>query len=163
MIRLRKILLFSPLYIIIFVVSVLYIFIHVNTNQTSSYKGCEKKISGEVENLSYKGNKLTLTIKNNTKESVIANYYIDTKEHLIEIKNNLSLGDIVELEGELVKPSSSGNFYSFSYPDYLKYKNIYYLMEVSTFNILNRNHNLFITLKTLIRNRISNFSSKAAD
>ena len=163
MIRLRKILLFSPLYIIIFVVSVLYIFIHVNTNQTSSYKGCEKKISGEVENLSYKGNKLTLTIKNNTKESVIANYYIDTKEHLIEIKNNLSLGDIVELEGELVKPSSSGNFYSFSYPDYLKYKNIYYLMEVETFNILNKNHSLFITLKTLIRNRILNFNSKAAD
>ena len=163
MIRLRKILLFSPLYIFIFIISVLYLLIYINTNHTSSYKGCEKKISGEVENLSYNGNKLTLTIKNNTKESVIANYYIDTKEHLNKIKNSLSLGDIIELEGELVKPSSSGNFYSFSYPNYLKYKNIYYLMEVSTFNILNKNHNYFTTLKTLIRNRILSFSSKAAD
>ena len=43
--------------------------------------------------------RLTITLK--TKEKIIATYYFDTKEHLNNTKNTLSLGDTVKLEGEL--------------------------------------------------------------
>ena len=79
MITLRKILLFKTLYITIFLISLLYLFITINIDYTSKYEGSESFVTGSISNLSYDGNKLTITL--NAKEQIIATYYFDTKEH----------------------------------------------------------------------------------
>ena len=154
MITLRKILLFKYLYITIFLISLLYLFITINIDYTSKYEGSETTIIGEVSNLSYDGNKLTITL--NAKEKIIATYYFDTKEHLNNTKNTLLLGDTIKLEGELKEPISSNNFYSFSYHSYLKNIKVFYLMDVSNIELLKNNSNILLSLKSFIRTNISN-------
>ena len=144
MITLRKILLFKYLYITIFLISLLYLFITINIDYTSIYEGSETTIIGEVSNLSYDGNKLTITL--NAKEKIIATYYFDTKEHLNNTKNTLLLGDTIKLEGELKEPISSNNFYSFSYHSYLKNIKVFYLMDVSNIELLKNNSNILLSL-----------------
>ena len=116
--RLRKVLLLKHVYITLFVISLIYLVIYINIDFTSKFEGSESNLTGEVINIEYQGNKMTLTLK--TKENFIATYYFDTKEELEKTKKELSVGDIINLEGELTKPSSNKNFYSFSYPTYLK-------------------------------------------
>lgn len=151
---LRKILLFKSLYITIFLISLLYLFITINIDYSSKYEGSETNVIGMISNLSYDGNKLTITLK--TKEKIIATYYFDTKEHLNNTKNTLSLGDTVKLEGELNKPISSNNFYSFSYHSYLKNIKVFYLMDISNIELLKKNSNIFLSLKSFIRSNIGN-------
>ena len=154
MITLRKILLFKYLYITIFLISLLYLFITINIDYTSKYEGSESFVTGSISNLSYDGNKLTITL--NAKEQIIATYYFDTKEHLNNIKNTLSLGDTIKLEGELKEPISSNNFYNFSYHSYLKNRKVFYLMDVSNIELIKKNSNILLTFKSLIRNSIKN-------
>ena len=154
MITLRKILLFKSLYITIFLISLLYLFITINIDYTSKYEGSESFVTGSISNLSYDGNKLTITL--NAKEQIIATYYFDTKEHLNNIKNTLSLGDTIKLEGELKEPISSNNFYNFSYHSYLKNRKVFYLMDVSNIELIKKNSNILLTFKSLIRNSIKN-------
>ena len=65
---LRKILLFKSLYITIFLISLLYLFITINIDYSSKYEGSENNVIGMISNLSYDGNKLTITLK--TKEKI---------------------------------------------------------------------------------------------
>ena len=152
--RLRKVLLLKHVYITLFVISLIYLVIYINIDFTSKFEGSESNLTGEVINIEYQGNKMTLTLK--TKENFIATYYFDTKEELEKTKKELSLGDIINLEGELTKPSSNKNFYSFSYPTYLKYQRIFYIMKVSDFSIKHVNSNILKSIKNTIRNSITN-------
>ena len=154
MIKLRKILLFKSIYITLFIISLIYLVIYINIDFTSSLDGSEKEITGEVLSIKYQGNKMTLTLK--TVEKLIATYYFDTKEELNKIKNELSLGDTLTLEGELQSPISSKNFYGFSYPTYLKYQKIYYIMKVSDFHIKTKNSNIINSIRDTIRKGINN-------
>lgn len=154
LIKLRKILLFKSIYITLFIISLIYLVIYINIDFTSSLEGSETRVVGKVESIKYQGNKMTLTLK--VKEKLIATYYFDTKEELNKIKNELSLGDILTLEGELFKPSSNKNFYSFSYPTYLKYQKIFYIMKVSNFSIKQKNSNILNSIKNTVRSSIAN-------
>ena len=153
LIKLRKILLFKSIYITLFIISLIYLVIYINIDFTSSLEGSETKVEGVVESIKYQGNKMTLTLKTN--EKLIATYYFDTKEELEKVKKELSLGDMLVLEGELSKPSSSKNFYSFSYPTYLKYQKIFYIMKVTDFSIKQKNSNVLMSIKNTIRNSIA--------
>ncbi len=154
MIKLRKILLFKSIYIALFIFSLIYLVIYINIDFTSKFNGNERRITGEVKDIKYQGNKMTLTLK--SKEKLIATYYFDTKTELNKTKKELSLGDTLILEGELAKPTSSKNFYSFSYPAYLKYRKIFYTMKVSNFYIKFKNSNILNNIRNSVRNHISN-------
>ena len=153
LIKLRKILLLKSIYITLFIISLIYLVIYINIDFTSSLEGSETKVEGVVDSIKYQGNKMTLTLKTN--EKLIATYYFDTKEELDKVKKELSLGDMLVLEGELSKPSSNKNFYSFSYPTYLKYQKIFYIMKVTDFSIKQKNSNILMSIKNTVRNSIS--------
>ena len=153
LIKLRKILLLKSIYITLFIISLIYLVIYINIGFTSSLEGSETKVEGVVDSIKYQGNKMTLTLKTN--EKLIATYYFDTKEELDKVKKELSLGDMLVLEGELSKPSSNKNFYSFSYPTYLKYQKIFYIMKVTDFSIKQKNSNILMSIKNTVRNSIS--------
>ncbi len=153
MIKLRKILLYKSIYITLFIISLIYLVIYLNINFTSKFNGNERRITGEVTSIKYQGNKLTLTLK--TDEILIATYYISTLDELNEIKEQLSLGDILKLEGELTKPTSSKNFYSFSYEKYLNFQKTYYLMKVDNYSIKQKNSNILNSIKNTFRKSIA--------
>ena len=153
LIKLRKILLFKSIYITLFIISLTYLVIYINIDFTSSLEGSETKIDGEVLSIKYQGNKMTLTLK--TKEKLIATYYFDTEEELNKTKKELSLGDTLTLEGELNEPISSQNFYGFSYPTYLKYQKIFYIMKVSDFSIKTKNSNILNSIRNTVRSSIA--------
>ena len=154
LIKLRKVLLFKSIYITLFIISLIYLVIYINIDFTSSLEGSETKIDGEILSIKYQGNKMTLTLK--TKEKLIATYYFDTEEELNKTKKELSLGDTLTLKGELNEPISSKNFYGFSYPTYLKYQKIFYIMKVSDFSIKTKNSNILYSIRNAIRSSISN-------
>lgn len=153
LIKLRKILLFKSIYITLFIISLIYLVIYINIDFTSSLEGSETKIDGEVLSIKYQGNKMTLTLK--TKEKLIATYYFDTEEELNKTKKELSLGDTLTLEGELKSPISSKNFNGFSYPTYLKYQKIFYIMKVSDFSIKTKNSNILNSIRNTVRSSIA--------
>ena len=153
LIKLRKILLFKSIYITLFIISLIYLAIYINIDFTSSLEGSETKIDGEVLSIKYQGNKMTLTLK--TKEKLIATYYFDTEEELNKTKKELSLGDTLTLEGELNEPISSQNFYGFSYPTYLEYQKIFYIMKVSDFSIKTKNSNILNSIRNTVRSSIA--------
>lgn len=152
MIKLRKVLLHKSIYITLFIISLIYLVIYINIDFTSKFEGSESSVTGKVESIKYQGNKMTLTLK--TKEKLIANYYFDTEEELNKTKEELSLGDTLTLEGELTKPISSLNFHGFSYPTYLEYQKIFYIMKVSRFYIESKNSNILYSIRNAIRNSI---------
>ena len=154
LIKLRKVLLFKYIYITLFIISLIYLVIYINIDFTSKFEGSESKVEGEVLSIKYQGNKMTLTLK--TKEKLIATYYFDTKEELNKTKKELSLGDTLILKGELKSPNSSKNFYGFSYPTYLKYQKIFYIMKVSDYYIKQKNSNILYSIRNAIRSSISN-------
>lgn len=154
LIELRKILLSKYIYITLFIISLVYLVIYINIDFTSKFEGGETKIDGVLESIKYQGNKMTLTLK--TKEKLIATYYFDTEEELNKTKKELSLGDTLTLEGELTKPISSKNFYGFSYPTYLKYQKIFYIMKVSDFSIKTKNSNILNSIRNTVRSSINN-------
>ncbi len=152
MIKLRKVLLLRSIYITLFIISLIYLVIYINIDFTSKFEGSESNVTGKVESIKYQGNKMTLTLK--TKEKLIATYYFDTKEELNKTKQELSLGDTLTLEGELTKPISSLNFHGFSYPTYLEYQKIFYIMKVSRFYIESKNSNILYSIRNAIRSSI---------
>ena len=154
MIKLRKVLLFKSIYITLFIISLIYLVIYINIDFTSKFEGSETKVEGVIESIEYQGNKMTLTLK--TKEKLIATYYFDTEEELNKTKKELSLGDTLTLKGELNEPISSKNFYGFSYPTYLKYQKIFYIMKVSDYYIKHKNSNILYSIRNVVRSSISN-------
>ena len=152
MIKLRKVLLLRSIYITLFIINLIYLVIYINIDFTSKFEGSESNVTGKVESIKYQGNKMTLTLK--TKEKLIATYYFDTKEELNKTKQELSLGDTLTLEGELTKPISSLNFHGFSYPTYLEYQKIFYIMKVSRFYIESKNSNILYSIRNAIRSSI---------
>ena len=154
LIKLRKVLLFKSIYITLFIISLIYLVIYINIDFTSKFEGSETEVEGVIESIEYQGNKMTLTLK--TKEKLIATYYFDTEEELNKTKKELSLGDTLTLEGELKSPISSQNFYGFSYPTYLKYQKIFYIMKVSDYSIKNKNSNILYSIRNAVRSSISN-------
>ena len=154
MIKLRKVLLFKSIYITLFIISLIYLVIYINIDFTSKFEGSETEVEGVIESIEYQGNKMTLTLE--TKEKLIATYYFDTEEELHKTKKDLSLGDTLTLKGELTNPISSKNFYGFSYPTYLKYQKIFYIMKVSDYSIKNKNSNILYSIRNAVRSSISN-------
>lgn len=79
------------------------------------------------------------------------NYYIDEDYSL-----DLSLGDEVIIYGEIYLPSSNTNPNLFSYRDYLKSENIYYLVNIESYEKISDNTNIFYSIKNYIMSLINN-------
>ena len=153
--KLRKILLHRLPFYLIFILCLIYLLIYLNIEQTSSFQEGETTISGEILSLEFSGNKLSMRIKTLVKEKIDANYYFQSEEELIATKKSLSLGDTVTIKGELKIPKTTQNFYSFSYKEYLKYQDVFYIMTVSSFDKTKENTNFILEIKSLLRNLIS--------
>ena len=136
-------------YNIIFLLSIIFSLIVVNTyNFKSKYIGKKKEITGFVKEYK-KSDKLILTIK--AKEKVMVYYDKD-----IIINYN----DYILVKGNLEKPKENTNFNMFNYKKYLNSKRINYIMYADSIKIKTRNKNIFYKVKNRIQNRIDKCKSK---
>ena len=110
----------------------------------------------------------------NTLEGIVSDIYIDKEKIVLDIENDvkvrctfyyedynfdLNLGDKVKLTGTYDVPSDNTNINLFSYRNYLKSKDIFYLFNISNIEKISSNSNIFYSSKNFIINRVNNNDS----
>ncbi len=150
--NLRQILRYNKLFLFLIIFIFLYVLLFTKIIKYSSkYDGSEEKITGIVTGLKLDGNKMTLELK--TREKIIANYYINDEKEKNNILNVIHLGDKVLLSGSLEKPLNNTIPNTFNYKKYLYNKKIYYLFNVSKYEII-KDNSLIYKVKDKLLKRI---------
>ena len=139
MLRLRKVLLCNYLYYSILIVSIIFLVFRLNIPKQTNYKNI-KTFTGIVEDIIVKDNKMNITINN--KEKVIGIYYLKKDEHF-----KIQLGDKIKISGTFNRPRENSTNYLFNYREYLKRKNVYYVVEIDELKVIKFNRNFYYYLK----------------
>lgn len=69
-------------------------------------------------------------------ESVVARYRINSKEEFSHLKENWKIGMECRVLGTLSQPMKNTNENSFNYREYLRQKEIYWILNIEEFNIM---------------------------
>ena len=142
MIKLKILLQFKYLIIILSFILSISIIINLNKKENNS-----NHFILRIESINYENNNYTLNLSN----KYISFYKGDFNYHL---------GDYVEINGTLYKPSNNTIPNLFNYKDYLKYKGIDYYLEINDIKLYKHN-NLFYKVKDKIRRIIDTKKSKS--
>ena len=142
MIKLKILLQFKYLIIILSFILSISIIIKLNTKENNS-----NHFILRIESINYENNNYTLNLSN----KYISYYKGDYDFHL---------GDYVEINGKLIKPNNNTIPNLFNYKDYLKYKGIDYNLEINDIKLYKK-RNLIYELKDRIRRIIDSRKSKA--
>lgn len=154
LLRLRKILLCNyPYYIFLFICVLITIY-RIHLPVKSNYNLSNKKILGIVTHIHIDGNELELTIK--AKEKVKSYYYFESKEEKEKISNSIHVGDQFLLYGKLKEVEENKTKELFDYKKYLKIQGISYIQEVEKIVLINKNKNVFYTIKQFFIDRCQN-------
>lgn len=109
---------------------------------------------GEILDVKIKNEKIT--IKLNTDEKILINYYIKKNENY----SNLKIGSIIKVEGKLDYPKKNTNFNLFNYKNYLLSEKIYFVLTANKITYIKDTDNIFFKTKNLLINYINNFKTK---
>ncbi len=148
--RLRKALLCDSLYLILLIISIIYIVLHsIYFKIKDVYDIKQNEFILTIKSYRIDGDKLSIEFK----ENLIGTYYFKTEEE----KNNYNIyiGDKVEVIGSLNIPSNNTIPNTFNYKKYLHYKNIKYILNIDSIKLVKRNNNIFINIKNKIISRIN--------
>ena len=157
MIRLKRILQHRYFFGVLAFCFILYsLFVYYFINFNSYYNGFEKSLQGTVNSYNINGDKLTIYLK--AKEIVIVNYYFKSLNEKTYFEDNLKLGDLISVAGELEKPERNRVFNGFDYKKYLYNKHIFYLMNANNISIMEKNSGLLFYFKNLVMDRINSIS-----
>ena len=141
------------LYKILICITIIYTFyITNNLIYHSHYEEGEITLTGYITDISYKENKIDLTIK--AKEKINVSYYT-------EDKIDLKLGDYIKVSGELVKPYDNTVFNLFNYRKYLMSNKIYFILNAEKITKTKDNKNIFYFIKNKIYEKIDNLKTKS--
>ena len=157
MIRLKRILQHRYFFGVLAFCFILYsLFVYYFINFNSYYNGFEKSLQGTVNSYNINGDKLTIYLK--VKEIVIVNYYFKSLNEKTYFEDNLKLGDLISVAGELEEPERNRVFNGFDYKKYLYNKHIFYLMNANNISIMEKNSGLLFYFKNLVMDRINSIS-----
>ena len=157
MIRLKRILQHRYFFGVLAFCFILYsLFVYYFINFNSYYNGFEKSLQGTVNSYSINGDKLTIYLK--VKEIIIVNYYFKSLNEKTYFEDNLKLGDLISVAGELEEPERNRVFNGFDYKKYLYNKHIFYLMNANNISIMEKNSELLFYFKNLVMDRINSIS-----
>lgn len=106
-----------------------------------------------VHNKKIDGNKVTLELSG--VENLVGSFYIDSFEELETLEERLEYGVKVRVKGKLIKPSNNTIPKNFNYKEYLKYKGIYYTLDIEEIDVIDDKVNFIYILKNLINKRIN--------
>lgn len=144
MIKLRTLLLYDSLYIILAVIAIIYSYLLVNYfPYRSKYQITDKVIEGYIDNLTIDGNHLKIVLIG--KEKIIVNYYF---KNIIEKESfKLKLGDVIVVNGEMTIPRGLTVFNLFDYQKYLYRNHIFFIMRADKINKIKDNSKGHYTIK----------------
>ena len=112
----------------------------------SCYTENESEVSGRLLSYQIDGNQLKAEIKAN--EKIILQYYFQTKQEKNDFQNVYQIGDYIHIVGTFSNPTSNRNFHLFNYQDYLKSKQIYWIIKGKSITLEKKNQNIFFTWKS---------------
>lgn len=86
---------------------------------------------------------------------MVGSLYVDSLEELVSLKNTIKYGVKVRVLGKLNMPINNTIPSNFNYKEYLKYKGIYYILEISHIEVLSSNVGTICSIKNYMNDRIS--------
>lgn len=147
LLKLRTILLCNYPYYILLLLVILISIPRLLIPKVSIYSFESTSVTGVIQSIVIKDNKIQLMIKN--KEKVLVYYYLPKD---ISYKK-LELGDKIKVTGEFTKPQANTTKNLFNYKKYLYNKNIHYTVKATSLIILSKNKNIFYKIKQTVKNR----------
>ena len=153
MIKLKNILQSKYIFFILLLITIISSLIRINLKNVD----IEASFEGVLENYTIDGNKISFILKN--KYSLKCTYYIKDENELNFLKN-LNLGIVLRVEGNVDNPKNNTIPNTFNYKKYLKSKNIFKVMSVENYKVINYKPNIIYTIKNKIIKRIDKYKSK---
>ena len=135
---------------VIFLISLIYVFIYINHKPESKYSLEETSVTGYIYECQNKEDKTVIKLK--AKENILINYYDN-----FECK----LGQKVKAIGKMKEPEENTNFYLFNYKNYLLSKKINYTFTADEIQILNDNTFLLYKIKNVLNKHIQTYESRS--
>ncbi len=151
--KLKNILQSKYIFFILLLITIISSLIRINLKKVD----IETPFEGILENYTIDGNKLSFILKN--KYSLKCTYYIKDENELKVLKN-LNLGIKLRVEGNIDYPKSNTIPNTFNYKKYLKSKNIYKVMSVENYKVINYKTNIIYTIKNKIIKKVDKYKSK---
>ena len=154
--KLKTILQCKWMYVLIIIIVSIYSLFYIVIPKESKYNIQDNYFEGVIIDFYIDGNYLSMLVKG--KEKLQASYYFKSLEEKENFIKDYKLGDCIAIYGNLQIPSSNTNFNGFNYKQYLYYEKIYYVLEISSYEKLKENSNIFYKSKNLIIDRINSIS-----
>lgn len=151
--KLKNILQSKYIFFILLLITIISSLIRINLKKVD----IETPFEGILENYTIDGNKLSFILKN--KYTLKCTYYIKDENELKVLKN-LNLGIKLRVEGNIDNPKSNTIPNTFNYKKYLKSKNIYKVMSVENYKVVNYKTNIIYTIKNKIIKKVDKYKSK---
>ena len=140
--KLKTLLQFNKVFIIISFFITIYVFISFKViRYESKYASDTSNITGIITGYAINGDKISLDIK--AKESLKGVYYCKTLEEKNYYLEHLCLGCQIKITGSLKKISNNTIPNTFNYQKYLEHKHIFWLDDISKFTIEEHNNILY--------------------
>ena len=134
--KLNTILNSNKIYIILSVCLIIYIIININLHNKSTIAPQTEELTSKVIDYTLTPNSLNLIINN--KETLIAKYKIKNENEYNYLKENIKYGTTIKTKGKLIEPNSNTTPYTFNYKAYLNNKNIFYIQNINSIEIINK-------------------------
>lgn len=157
--RLKTILHCNGIFYLLCIITILLTLIRIEIDIPNSYDLGTKKVVGEVLEYDIDGDYLKLTIDAN--EKLIGRYYFKTKAEKELFIKSVDVYDTLRLNGELEEAEGSKDIYSFDYKQYLKSKNINYIIKIDKITLISKEKSFFKGIKCFLLKRNSNPYIKA--
>ena len=148
--KLKIILQYKYFYLILVIITfIFFLFFTKIIKYKSIYNGNETEFYVDVKDIDLKDNYILLTVK--SKEKMLARIYYNKKNQM----SNISLGDKLYINGNLILPNNNTNPNQFNYKKYLYNKKIYYILNVKKYKIIKKNRNIILGIKNNLLNNLN--------
>lgn len=159
MLKLRTLLLYDYIYIILSILIILYSYTYLNIiERHSKYNINDNVVIGYIDKINIDGNKLNISLIG--KEKIIISYYFKTKEELFSF--NYKLGDYIKVIGNMEIPKEGSVFNLFNYKQYLEYNNIFYIFKAKEINLISKNNKIHYSIKQYLITKMDNINKSSA-
>ena len=154
LIKLRKILLYDSLYLILLLFSIIYIVVYINLYKNESkYSTNCTKFNLKIKDYKIDGDKLSIDFF----DEVIGVYYF--KNILEKESFNYSINDELSIAGSLKVPSNNTIPNTFNYKKYLQHNKKNYILNIDSIKLKRKNNNILYKIKNYIINRINSIDT----
>ena len=154
--RLKHILRSRYLFKIIFILSIIYVVVVTKCiTYQSKYSVSDNSFIVKILEIKKDEDKISMLVKG--KELLKATYYYKNNSEY----NDIDIGDIIKIKGDLKEPSNNTVPNTFNYKKYLYNKKIYFTLNINSIKKIENNTNLIYYIKIIISNRINDITNSS--